>query len=269
MISVISVVGMALVLFCVSAAEKNVSDIYKNYHIYDIYKEKEVNLAKQAVCDYIPGMSIPYYVLVDEDIWNEKFVTYMEKAIRDSNFDEAMEKIACESRTLTFQEKQQMRQEHPELEKYYGADTWYEADLTQTGGDLVMCKKTWDGYNISFIVSHMGGTDSYSNNPLFAGGQKNCEPYFIQWDNNHYVVYPYWDDKNEKIYAMAIYDLNSDNKIHELSIGLGSYFPYCEYSHEVWMIQPGGIRWPEKDSKAYIPYIHAYTPMEECYETEY
>lgn len=261
-IRVISVVGMVLILFGTSAAERNVSEVYRNYHIYDIYGACGVNLAKQAICDYIPGTVMPYYEVMDTNTWPEALVQYVEHALKNNRVDQAMNEIACDHITLNSQEKQNMRQTYPELERYYGSDIWYQVDLSQAGKDLVMCKRTWDGYNLSYIVSRERETGNYTCNPLFAGGQKKSKPYFVQWDEKNYVAYPYRDENDKEIVAMTIYDMASDaDKIKEISIGVGYYTSFCIDAQEIKIVPSGDVRWPSNNSKGYIPIIDAYTRL--------
>ena len=250
------VVCMVAALIGQALKKENVPEIYKNYMFYDGYKEDGKNLAKQAVT--LPFFGELYemlgYLYDEYTEWPSEFIYYLKEALENQNVEKAMKSIACNYEILNRDQKELVKEEYPDFQRYYETDTWYQLHMTAERNDYVIYHQTMEGYKQYFII--LNDTDNYSgwvDLPMSAGGQKRSEPYFIQWNDEIYIAFSYWDKEDKKIVGLVVYDANWNL----VSIGMNQDRTFQVVPQSVWFIHEGNERWWD--------YYNIMTPIMEAY----
>lgn len=210
-IQVLLIIAMAISFFCVLQNTSDSKKLYSSYYVYDAYKEQGQNLTKQTVGAYFyePRADFLCYVYDEYTEWPPEFVKYLCNSLSNHVVDIEMQKIGCEYKPLNCEEKDHIRKKYSSLEKYYMTDAWYHVNMSADGNDYVIYHETIEGYKQYFIILNEGGSDPYYDSgevPMCAGGQKKSELYFVQWDDQKYIVVSYWDHENKAVVGLVVYD---------------------------------------------------------------
>ena len=237
------VVCMAVVLIGQALKKENVPQIYRNYSIYDGYKEDGKNLAKQAVAYMVYDHSCDYigYTYAEYSEWSSEFIDYLKEALENQNVENAMKSIVCNYEILSLDQKEAIMEKQSEFHRYYETDIWYRLHMRMSAesNDYVIYHQTMEGYKQYFMI--LDDSDDYTTAdiPMYAGGQKRSEPYFIQWNDKNYVVFSYWDRENKKIVGLVVYDGYGDL----VSIGMNQDGTFQVVPQDRMFAHEGNERW--------------------------
>ena len=256
LVQITFVVCMTVALIGQALKKENVPHIYRNYSIYDGYKEDGKNLAKQAVASIFYEEFSEYIGYTYDELteWSSEFIYYLKEALENQNVEKAMKSIVCNYEILNHDQKELVMEEYPEFHGCYETDIWYRLHMTAERNDYVIYHQTMEGYKQYFII--LNDTDDYIESvelPMYAGGQKRSEPYFIQWNDKNYIAFSYWDKENKKIVGLVVYD--GDGNL--VSIGMNQDRTFQVVPQSVWYIHDGNERWWD--------YYNIMTPIMEVY----
>ncbi len=174
----------------------------------DLYESCGMNLAKQKKNEIRRDEKV-YYVNVDidETDWPGDLVAYLKQALKDNSVEEYLEMIPSNYRKVEEGEKAQLVHgaEIAYFEPLFDEeDLWYLFPSVDEEDVLVVCRLLTGGYQLTYIFEN-SESSGYVFPVLTGGGQRNSLPYFIQWEEENYIAFPYWNKDEDRIVGVAVY----------------------------------------------------------------
>lgn len=136
--------------------------------------------------------------------------------------ENSLDNILTDYKTINLVEKTQLLLKKGSIPyKGINNEIWYSVQLSNSkennGKDVAVYREENGNYIID-VFENVSGCGKQYQLIGKGGGQEYSTPYFVNWDGQNFMVVPYWNETNERVVGMSIYDFTSRYTV--LTIGI-------------------------------------------------